>query len=51
MGIIKLPEASLDFFRDNQDEIFESGNLAEGEWNKILAHWTCEYTVQNIHSL
>ena len=30
MGIIKLPENSIKFFKDNQDMIFQSGNLAEG---------------------
>ena len=37
MGIIKLPKNSVDFFRNNQDKIFESGNLAEGPWNEQLS--------------
>ena len=30
MGAIKLPQKSIEFFKNNQDEIFDSGNLAEG---------------------
>ena len=37
MGIIKLPENSVDFFKNNQNQIFESGNLAEGPWNEKLS--------------
>ena len=37
MGAIKLPEKSVDFFKDNQNQIFESGNLAEGPWNDKLS--------------
>ena len=33
MGMIKLPEASVDFFKENIDEIFSSGNLARA--------WSC----------
>ena len=36
MGTIKLPEKSIEFFKSNQDKIFESGNLAEGPWNEQL---------------
>ena len=36
MGMIKLPDKSINFFKDNLDEIFHSGNLAEGKWNKRL---------------
>jgi perosamine synthetase len=42
MGIIKLPEKSISFFKENQDEIFSSGNLAEGQWNKKLSTITKE---------
>ncbi|SVE07351.1 uncharacterized protein METZ01_LOCUS460205, partial [marine metagenome] len=28
MGTIKLPKNSIDFFKSNQNQIFESGNLA-----------------------
>ena len=44
MGMIKLPQASLEFFHENQDEIFSSGNLAEGKWNIAVAELTCNYT-------
>tara|TARA_B100000579_G_C22844562_1_gene863565 strand:+ start:980 stop:2029 length:1050 start_codon:yes stop_codon:yes gene_type:complete len=37
MGMIKLPEKSISFFKENQDEIFSTGNLAEGQWNKNLS--------------
>jgi len=37
MGIIKLPKNSIDFFKNNQNQIFESGNLAEGLWNEQLS--------------
>ena len=37
MSLIKIPQSSLDFFKKNQDEIFNSGNLAEGPWNKKLS--------------
>jgi dTDP-4-amino-4,6-dideoxygalactose transaminase len=39
MGMIKLPERAIKFFKDNIDEIFITGNLAEGKWNlKISDH-------------
>jgi len=44
MGMIKLPDQSIDFFKDNLDDIFYSGSLAEGDWNKALSNLTCEYT-------
>lgn len=37
MGLIKLPETSIQFFKDNVDEIFQSGAFAEGKWNKAIA--------------
>lgn len=43
MGIIKLPEASVNFFKSNLDEIFETGNLAEGAWNKRLSDFARKY--------
>lgn len=36
MSLVKLPKKSLEFFKKNQDEIFNSGNLVEGMWNKTL---------------
>ena len=50
MGMIKLPKKSKDFFNKNYLDIFESGSLAEGEWNKEVANWTCKYTSAS-HSL
>ena len=44
MGMIKLPNQSINFFNDNYLNIFESGNLAEGQWNKKVADWACKYT-------
>ena len=44
MGMIKLPKKSIDFFNSNYSNIFESGNLAEGDWNKKVAEWACKYT-------
>lgn len=44
MGMIKLPKNSIEFFKDNYNDIFQSGNLAEGEWNKKIAKWACSYT-------
>ncbi len=37
MNTIKLPKNSIDYFKSNQDKIFESGNLAEGPWNEKLS--------------
>jgi dTDP-4-amino-4,6-dideoxygalactose transaminase len=37
MGNIKLPENSIEFFKNNQNKIFETGNLAEGPWNEQLS--------------
>ena len=37
MAIIKLPKNSVDFFKKNQDKIFDSGKLAEGPWNEKLS--------------
>ena len=37
MGTIKLPKNSIEFFKSNQNKIFDSGKLAEGPWNDELA--------------
>ena len=37
MGTRKLPNNSIEFFKNNQNKIFESGNLAEGLWNEQLS--------------
>jgi len=44
MGIIKLPEESLNFFEEHKDEIFSKGALAEGQWNEKVADWAINYT-------
>ena len=44
MGMIKLPNDSLSFFRENLDEIFETGALAEGKWSKICENQIIELT-------
>ena len=36
MATIKLPKNSIDFFKNNQNKIFETGNLSEGPWNDQL---------------
>ena len=35
--MIKLPKKSIEFYKRNIDEIFDSGFLAEGKWNKELS--------------
>ena len=30
MSLIKIPNKAVEFLKNNQDEIFKSGNLAEG---------------------
>ncbi len=44
MGLIKLPEQSIRYFNDNILEIFESGFLAEGPWNKKLSEFVSQIT-------
>jgi len=44
MGMIKLPKESIQFFEEKYKEIFDSGELAEGKWNKEVASWACNYT-------
>lgn len=44
MGMIKIPSKAIDFFNQNYQEIFESGSLAEGQWNKKIIEWTRDYT-------
>jgi len=41
--MIKLPKPSLEYFKSNLDEIFESGSLAEGKWNKTLGEFCQSY--------
>ena len=44
MGIIKIPDKSIDYFNENCNEIFASGALAEGKWNERVATWAVDYT-------
>lgn len=37
MGMIKIPQKAIEFYKQNIDEIFISGNLAEGKWNQQLS--------------
>ena len=48
MGMIKLPHASIEYFKENLDEIFNSGNLAEGQWNKRLGDYVKDLTGSQI---
>lgn len=47
MGMIKIPKAAIQKFEMNYPEIFETGNLAEGKWNKELAAFFTDYTGAN----
>ena len=42
--MIKLPEQSINYFYENCEEIFLTGELAEGKWNMQVADWICSYT-------
>jgi len=44
MGMIQIPSKAIEFFKQNLDEIFENGALAEGNWNKKVAEHVCNYT-------
>ena len=44
MGMIQVPNSSIEFFKENLDNIFESGNLAESSWNAKIASYTRELT-------
>lgn len=44
MGMIKLPEQSIRFYKENIDEIFQSGFLAEGNWNKKISEYVSRMT-------
>ena len=41
--MIKLPQSAVEFFKQNIDEIFSTGNLAEGRWNQELSKNVSEY--------
>ena len=42
--MIKIPKKSLNYFYEYSDQIFESGALAEGNWNKKVSDWSKSYT-------
>jgi perosamine synthetase len=44
MGMIKIPKKSEIFFEKNYKQIFQTGALAEGEWNKKIKEWAVNYT-------
>lgn len=44
MGLIKIPKKSISFYKDNLDNIFSSGSLAEGPWNSKLSSYINELT-------
>jgi len=44
MGMIKIPEKSKIFFKDNYRDIFNNGSLAEGKWNAEISDWANRYT-------
>jgi perosamine synthetase len=44
MGMIKIPQVAITKFEKNYPEIFSTGNLAEGKWNKELAFFFKNYT-------
>lgn len=43
MGMIKIPQPAISFFKENLDEIFDTGNLAEGKWNQKLSNHISGY--------
>jgi perosamine synthetase len=44
MGMIKIPQQAVDKFNANVSNIFQTGNLAEGEWNTKLSDFIKTYT-------
>ena len=44
MGIIKIPQKAIAHFEENYPEIFSTGELAEGKWNRRVGEWTKNYT-------
>jgi perosamine synthetase len=50
MGMIQVPNSSIEFFKENLDNIFNSGNLAESSWNDKIVDYTkkltgCDYAL------
>ena len=44
MGMIKIPQVSIEKFQENYKSIFDTGNLAEGQWNESLSNYFKKYT-------
>ena len=44
MGLIKLPTNSVEFFKSHLQQIFDTGNLAEGPWNERLSEFVQSYS-------
>ena len=44
MGLIKVPNKSISFYKENLDEVFDSGGLSEGKWNKKISKFIKEFT-------
>ena len=42
--MIKLPKRAIEKFTNNYLDIFDSGNLAEGKWNKGVGEYAKNYT-------
>lgn len=47
MGMIKIPERSIDFFQANFDEILSTGHFAEGKWNNEIKNYVVNLTGTN----
>ena len=43
MSTIKIPQSSINFFKSNVDDIFNSGNMAEGVWIEKLTEYATDY--------
>ena len=39
MGLIKIPRRSINYYKENVDEIFTSGGLSEGKWNEKITNF------------
>ena len=42
--MIKLPIEAIKFFNENISQVFETGSLAEGPWNKKVEEYIIDYT-------
>lgn len=44
MGLVKIPNESLVFYKNNFEKIIEEGSLAEGDFNTKLSDFVASYT-------